>query len=364
MTMSAGNYTKNFADLGRYVDLYDLMTGWIAAMATIEGEAAALMDDSEDEAVCLQGFLQVTRSIASSLRSYQSQLASAAKRDLVQEMLRKDLGFVGDSKDVTEILEALAEDMVEAAESVDASAITLNAATFDDQNTGTFAATLASGSQLLTDESFEIACISAGTVGSEVWEVRGEPDKHGTLPTNVTSGAGATVVKSKEDQALLTLTMTPYTAGTGYKISGDAGALLSAWALTGAVKGTNTDVDGRIYLNVVDDGGGFRHVDIYKDAARTSLVGHTATYNTTGAKAIVADGGSGLGGTVTVAIVAGTETDLIVCVGFAVVVGDKAYFTTASDEAGTFVEFFRKELKVAPAVDAVGGETQADTLAQ
>jgi hypothetical protein len=335
-----------------------------AAIAVIEGESAALMDDSEDEAVCLQDLLQVTRSLASTLRSYQSQVAAAAKRDLIQEMVRKDLGFVSDSKDVTEILEALAEDMVEAAESVDGATLTLSAVSYDAQNVGTLLAAIASGSQLLTDESFEIVCVNAGTVGSEQYEVRGEPDKHGVSPTVLTAGAGATVINSKEDQPLLTATITPYTAGTGYKISGDAGALLSAYTFTGAVKGTNTDTAGKLYIDVVDDTGGYRHVDVWKDAARSAKVAHTATYNSTGAKSLVADGGSGLTGSVTVAIVAGVETDLIVTCGFAVAVGDKVYFTTASDEAGVFVEFFRKELKVAPAVDIVGGETNADSLAQ
>ena len=57
---------------------------------------------------------------------------------------------------------------------------------------------------------------------------------------------------------------------------------------------------GHVFFKVVDDTGGFRHLELYKESARTTLVAHTATYNSTGAKALVADGASGVGGYVTV----------------------------------------------------------------
>jgi hypothetical protein len=56
-------------------------------------------------------------------------------------------------------------------------------------------------------------------------------------------------------------------------------------------------------------------------------------------------------------------SDAVVRVGFAVAVGDKVYFTTTNDEAGTFSEFFRR-LGVALPVDLAGGETIADALAE
>lgn len=77
------------------------------------------------------------------------------------------------------------------------------------------------------------------------------------------------------------------------------------WTLAGANYG-------RLYFSIIADGGGFYHVNIYQDAARTILLGHTASYNTNGAKAIVADGGSGLGGTVTVTARVAADVDIIV----------------------------------------------------
>lgn len=81
-------------------------------------------------------------------------------------------------------------------------------------------------------------------------------------------------------------------------------------ALTG-VTPTILDASLRCYLEQVDDTGGYFHTDIYSDADCTDLIGHTATYNTTGAKAVTADGGSGLGGTVTVATASATATAVV-----------------------------------------------------
>lgn len=89
--------------------------------------------------------------------------------------------------------------------------------------------------------------------------------------------------------------------------------LLSKWDGISGISESNTD-NGRLYVSVIDDGGGFFHVELYDDSARGGgdLVGHTATYNTTGFKAIVADGGSGLGGFIDVDNVTVADADIFV----------------------------------------------------
>jgi hypothetical protein len=80
------------------------------------------------------------------------------------------------------------------------------------------------------------------------------------------------------------------------------------------ITGVSVDfLDPSLQLFVVqnDLGGGDFETKIYKDEAHTTVVGHTATYTTTGAKAIVADGGSGLGGTITVGALVATTTDIV-----------------------------------------------------
>jgi hypothetical protein len=462
MTMSGANYTKHFTNIGKHVDLYNQIEAWKSAIVTVEGEAAAILKDDDDENAALKALLVLTRALKATLENSQAQLGSAVG-NYCKEGLRKDLGYTGSSKNLVEILEALAEDMVEAAESVDGSAIAAVAPTYDAQNAGTGAlSTPASLTQLLTDEYFELECTDTSTVGSEVWEVRGEPDEHGVLPDSLTSAVAYTGYDDN-DQALFAMTLTPYAAGVGTEITGDTDSEIGATTWTGATKGTNTDtagdvflvldrlsaaeagdnnnqvsneanitgvalckncdIDGKLYISIVDDTGGYFHIDLYKATARAAgdLVGHTATYNSTGAKAIVADNSSGLGGTITVDAVTAADVDIsYVCafdrvkvyketglsnvvaaggkvaggattlyaqnssglggtvavtysdgeakvqvrVGFAFAVGDKIYFTTTNDEAGTFAEFFRKELGVAPAVNLAAGETQADSLAE
>lgn len=94
--------------------------------------------------------------------------------------------------------------------------------------------------------------------------------------------------------------------------TGDVGGEMSGYEnMTGLVS-QNTNA-GVLYISVVDDGAGFFHADFYKDAARTQLVAHTATYNGVGAKALTADGASGLGGTVTIDAVGPAQDFTVQC---------------------------------------------------
>jgi hypothetical protein len=87
-------------------------------------------------------------------------------------------------------------------------------------------------------------------------------------------------------------------ANTDQTDKNDTGNQLTPYRVTG-ITFANSD-NGKLYVSIIDDTGGFWHIALYSDLARTHLVGHTATYNTNGNKAIVADNTSGLGGTITV----------------------------------------------------------------
>jgi len=82
------------------------------------------------------------------------------------------------------------------------------------------------------------------------------------------------------------------------------------WAMTG-MTAANTDY-GRVYISIVADGGGFYHVNVYRDAARANLVGHTASYNATGWQAVVPDAASGLGGYINIQAVTAADADIYV----------------------------------------------------
>lgn len=93
--------------------------------------------------------------------------------------------------------------------------------------------------------------------------------------------------------------------------AGDNNNQLSTYTdIDGIVYGTNTSASGILYVSIVDDTGGFFHVNFYRDSSRTLLVAHTATYNTTGRKALIADNTSGLSGFITVTAVTAADVDI------------------------------------------------------
>jgi hypothetical protein len=457
-------YVTDFTNLGKYVKVHRGIDTDRAAYTVIAAEIAALMDDSLEEQTGLKNVLQLLLGMDSALDGYQGQLVSAAKTDIIQNILAADVDYVGSSKDVVGILEKLAEEMTAHSDTINGSAVAIGSPTYQGANTGTCLVALATATQLVGTEALELEVTSVPAAGSERWKVTGEPSQHGQLPTSVTTGGGATIIKDQNDQALFTVTITQYVAGTGYEITGDADGELGATTWAGAVKGTNTDASGdvfcvvallseseagdnnnqlsgwanftgmklavntdnagKVWVNIVDDGAGYFHVDIYKDTAKGAgnLVAHTATYNSTGAKALVADNTSGVGGTITIDAVTAADTDITcilafrkvtvyketglsnivaigglvaasgtvtlvaqntsglsgtaviaysdgeakiqVRIGFALAVGDRVKFATTNDDAGKFAKFFRQELGVAVPVDLVAGETIADKLCE
>jgi hypothetical protein len=86
---------------------------------------------------------------------------------------------------------------------------------------------------------------------------------------------------------------------------GDDDGLFSAYVNLTGVTLDLLDKDGALFFLWVSEGGGNWHVNAYNDASLHAvyLVGHTASFTTTGAKTVTADNASGLGGTVTVAAI-------------------------------------------------------------
>ena len=94
--------------------------------------------------------------------------------------------------------------------------------------------------------------------------------------------------------------------------AGDADNELSGYAAITGVTDANTGPGKKLWIEVVDDTAGYFHLDVWKNAAKDEKVAHTATYNSTGAKALVADNTSGLGGTITVDAVGPADADITI----------------------------------------------------
>lgn len=92
----------------------------------------------------------------------------------------------------------------------------------------------------------------------------------------------------------------------------DGSNQLSGYAALTGVNSALLQFRGRLYVSIIDDTGGYYHIAVYKDAARTLLVGHTVTYNSTGSKTVLEDNDSGLGGNITVDAVVGADSDICV----------------------------------------------------
>lgn len=140
--------------------------------------------------------------------------------------------------------------------------------------------------------------------------------------------AGHTVIFDADQSAfatgvILTINGT-LQAATDLRVSGDDNATIAANAITGLTRAVMTASDSlgqaadtsvrSIFASVVDDGGGHWHIDIYKETGRTTLIAHTGDITADGDYALTADGGSGVGGTLTVAnwatIAADTDIEL------------------------------------------------------
>ena len=62
-----------------------------------------------------------------------------------------------------------------------------------------------------------------------------------------------------------------------------------------------------LQIHIIDDTGGFRHLEAYASNG-TTLLFHTATYNSTGDQAVIDDGGKGVTGTITIDAVGSPTT--------------------------------------------------------
>lgn len=208
-----------------------------------------------------------------------------------------------------------------------------------------------SADSLAPDADYRARCISITTTGSEVWQLfrrvaGGEVEELSARATtgtaysadgvNFTITAPAVVVENDGSNQLASLSLTGAVKSTNcdadgrvwIDLAGKEDAITEANdgndqvagydGITGLVCGTNTDSAGILYVTVVDDGGGDFHVNLYNDSARGAgdLVAHTASYSSAGEKALVADNASGLGGTIDVDDSTGFAADADITVTF------------------------------------------------
>lgn len=91
----------------------------------------------------------------------------------------------------------------------------------------------------------------------------------------------------------------------------DPGGYISNFSTITGYK-ANLDANGKLYFSIVLVSGSTYRIDIFKDSARTQLIGNTANFTntSTGSKNITAANSSGLGGTISTGITATAVTNI------------------------------------------------------
>lgn len=207
---------------------------------------------------------------------------------------------------------------------------------FEGIRAGTGKLTDWAATQMAIEDDILLLCTNASTPGSETWRVqsrvRGIPSGNSGLATT-----GVAFPGTAQDFLGVEFTIE---APTGRIWNDDQNLISGPAGITGGSRGVNCDSDGMLYVSVIDDGGFFYHIDFYSDPGLATLVAHTASYNTGGSKPIVADGSSGLGGSITVENL-GADTGIEILLSIAFEEGDEFILGLDSDSDGVFQSYFR-----------------------
>lgn len=142
--------------------------------------------------------------------------------------------------------------------------------------------------------------ITTGTTGSQRWTALTPTTDFATTAASTSQITMVTDTRAsvRPRVPIRVLDTTGYWSYTGWVPTWT----ISSHALTGVDSGLLLS-DGAITIDMVDVGGGEYRLDVYAGETVTDafLVGHTANFSTTGAKTILPDNSSGIGGTITLA---------------------------------------------------------------
>lgn len=187
--------------------------------------------------------------------------------------------------------------------------------------------TVVSASENVTMKSY-LAWDSSAHTGLAYWQGNTLNTKTGALAYYFRGGADLIMVILRDGTSITSARVSRWTgiwdgtkgtepestsgvASTGSLNLTDPGGYLS---ITNGLTGykANLDGSGNLYFSIVLVSGSTYFINIYKDSARTQLIGHTANFTNTatGSKTITADNASGLGGIVFTLITVAAATNI------------------------------------------------------
>ncbi len=348
----AYNKTTTFQNTGKGIKKLNKVdtpsTGFKAVLDSVVSEIIALYNDSEGERRILNLFSNANRSDQAALDSIKSQTVSIVSSFLTT-VVREDLSVVGSTS--AAVIDALADAMEDASDTVKENTVSISGPTADNDNAGNGTLHPPGNTQQARDDNdIEVTCIDATTESEEHWSV--VCSKLGSLGTAVSGttfeseSAGISFLIEAQDEI--------------GEVNDNANQL-DNWSFDGALKGSNTDADGKVYISL-SDSGGTRTVSVYKDAGRTQLVAQGQRAGD-GEVTLSEQNSSGLSGTVDVAYTQ-DDNDIYLILPFAFDVGDKFYFSTSISDKGLFQYFFVEQFGKALPSASSGNETVSETWAQ
>jgi len=278
----------------------------------------------------------------------------------VNAYILNNYGILGrsTSQSFADQLEDMIALMVEEAQTVNGNAVTYGSEDFEGLALGDTMTGLAATQMMIDDDTITIECVTA-KVGTDSWRLTSM--RRGSVGRTATTGV-AYPAADTEDVAGLEFTI----AAPAAEVFNDGSAIVgSADTITGGVKGTNCDADGKVWCKVEESAGTYTMTVYPTEGDRTGDSNAVATvvYTAIGSATVTEAASSGLAGTITIdtlATDAGLEIKLNVpyAKGDIYTIGD-----TTSDDLGVFQTFFRDAIKRTLPNDLVGGETIADSLA-
>ncbi len=350
------DWTNLFKDVGlcaRQVNVYlDNVIPTDIVAETVK--KVAQLASGEERLETLSDMLAQDKSNAEQIRRFATNVVTIAKSYVIDKVGPVD--FDSTYSTLAELLEEMEGLMEDDSETVDANAVgTGGAPVADSDNYGVGVMGTVTPNQMAKNQNFRVECyqIAAGANGA-FFRIYGSKD--GQL-----SGAAEEAVSFDTGNAKGGIEFT--IASPDYTEANDGSSQLDNWDLTGFSKGVNTAADGKIYVTLTKPGADTL-VKLYKDAGKTELVAEgQITAGTSGACTLAEANSSGLSGTVDVAWTI-DDTDITLIPPFEYRVDDKFTFSTTSDGAGTFQDFFRDYLGRSMPSNAAGTETVLDAWAE
>jgi hypothetical protein len=360
------DWTNIFKDIGCNVRQVNLFTKTVIPTDIVAESVkkVAQFTDGDERLAILSEMLAQDRANIDAVQKMADSVVDVVKSYITMKVGPVDFGSTYAT--LEEFLAEMEAKMTADSQTVDANAVSATTPVAGSGNYGTCTCGTVTPNQMAKTQNFRLECYQEA-VGEETGALfHVYASKDGLLEAS--AEAGVEYDTGNAPGGVKFTIDAPYVQEFNDQADQCADWFLYDW-VSGVVtsppeKGVNTAADGKVYVSLTKISDTV-YVKLYKDAARTELVGQGSYPNYQGTVSIdiTPEEPSGLGGSVTVTWSV-DDTDIYVIPAYPYRIGDIFTFSTTSDDAGTFQSFFRDYLRRAMPSDASGNETIEDAWAE